>query len=88
MRLLKSKDNGDFSLIKFGVDNEEVTFKDIIKGTGKSKASYIKIRFCEKQATKNEAINSIFRLYQDAAKCYIYLSDVLDNGSVRENQFS
>ncbi|OCK94030.1 heterokaryon incompatibility [Cenococcum geophilum 1.58] len=124
MRLLKSKDNGDFSLIEFvdnetpqyailshtwGVDNKEVTFKDIIKGTGKSKAGYTKIRFCGKQAAKNgllyfwvdtccinksssaeltEAINSMFRLYQDTAKCYVYLSDVLDNSSVGEDQFS
>jgi len=63
MRLLKSEDDGNFSLIEFvgheipqyailshtwGADNEEVTFKDIIEGIGKSKAGYIKIRFCGK----------------------------------------
>ena len=89
--------------------NEEVTFKDIIKGTGKSKAGYTKIRFCGKQAAKNglpyfwvdtccinksssaeltEAINSMFRLYQDAAKCYVYLSDVSDSGSVGKDHSS
>ncbi|KAF1959939.1 HET-domain-containing protein [Byssothecium circinans] len=65
MRLLRFEDNGEFSLVEFvgknippyailshtwGADHEEVTFKDIKKGTGKSKAGYSKIRFCGKQA--------------------------------------
>ena len=69
-----------------------------MEGTGKSKAGYVKIRFCGKQAASDrlqyfwvdtccidksssaeltEAINSMFRWYHDAAKCYVYLSDVL-----------
>jgi hypothetical protein len=76
---------------------EEVTFRDLIDGTGKSKAGYDKIRFCAQQAANDglqyfwvdtccidksssaelqEAINSMFRWYQNAAKCYVYLSDV------------
>jgi hypothetical protein len=70
MRLLKSEDDGDFSLIEFvddqipqyailshtwGADNEEVTFKDIIKGTGKSKAGYTKIRFLRKASCQERS---------------------------------
>lgn len=81
----------------WGVDTEEVTFKNMIDGTGKDKPGYKKIRFCAKQAARHglhyfwvdsccidksssaelqEAINSMFRWYQNAAKCYVYLTDV------------
>ena len=68
MRLLEFKDDGEFNLIKdlndniprygilshtWGADDEEVTFKDVVEGIGKSKASYIKIRFCGEQATRD-----------------------------------
>ncbi|XTI83895.1 hypothetical protein V2W45_1226180, partial [Cenococcum geophilum] len=43
-----------------GVDNKEVTFKDIIKGIGKSKASYIKIRFYKSKLLK--MVSYTFRL--------------------------
>jgi Heterokaryon incompatibility protein (HET) len=123
MRLLRLKDNGEFSLVEFvgnipryavlshtwGVDDEEVTFKDLVDGAGKSKSGYSKIRFCGKQAAKDglqffwvdtccidksssaelsEAINSMFRWYHNADKCYVYLSDVLIGGSVRNDLFS
>jgi hypothetical protein len=116
MRLLRLEDDGEFSLVEYvgkitlcyailshtwGTDDEEVTFKDIVKGTGKSKVGYSKIRFCGEQAVKDglrfiwvdtccinksssaelsEAINSMFCWYQNAAKCYVYLSDVKING--------
>jgi hypothetical protein len=112
MRLLEQKDNGEFSLTRdltenipryailshtWGADIEEVTFKDLTDGTGKSKAGYDKIRFCGEQAKRDglqffwvdtccidksssaeltEAINSMFRWYHEATKCYVYLSDV------------
>jgi hypothetical protein len=81
----------------WGVDTEEVTFKDMIDGTGGAKSGYKKIWFCGEQARRDglqyfwvdtccidksssaelqEAINSMFRWYQNAAKCYVYLSDV------------
>lgn len=81
----------------WGADEEEVTFKDLVNGSGKSKAGYTKIRFCAEQAARDglqyfwvdtccidrssstelaEAINSMFRWYRDAARCYVYLSDV------------
>ena len=117
MRLLERKENGEFSLTKdlinnipqyailshtWGEDDEEVTFKDLIIGAGKSKSGYRKIQFCGEQATSDglyhfwvdtccidrsnntelsEAINSMFRWYRDAAKCYVYLSDVSIDGS-------
>ena len=37
----------------WGTDDEEVTFKDLVEGTGKSKAGYNKIRFCGQQAAKD-----------------------------------
>ena len=46
-------------------------------------------------AEVSEAINSMFRWYSDAVKCYVYLSDVSDvstngsvRGSIRDDQFS
>jgi Heterokaryon incompatibility protein (HET) len=112
MRLLVDQGHGNLSLVEnhdndiphyailshtWGADGEEVTFKDIIEGTGKNKAGYHKIEFCRKQAASDglqhfwvdtccidkannaeltEAINSMFRWYQDASKCYVYLCDV------------
>jgi hypothetical protein len=124
MRLLKFKGDGEFSLIEFigdkipryailshtwGTDGEEVTFKDLMKGTGKSKAGYQKIRFCGEQAATDrlqyfwvdtccidksssaelsEAINSMFRWYHDASKCYVYLSDVSIRAAIKNDQIS
>ena len=113
MRLLERGDNGEISLTKdmvsckippcailshtWGVDTEEVTFKDLADGTRKDKVGYDKIVFCAEQARRDglryfwvdtccidksnnielqEAINSMFRWYRDAAQCYVYLSDV------------
>jgi hypothetical protein len=112
MRLLERNNDGEFRLTKnfsdhipkyailshtWGVDTEEVNFRDLIDGTGKSKDGYRKIQFCGEQANRDglqyfwvdtccidksnstelaEAINSMFRWYRDAAKCYVYLSDV------------
>ena len=111
MRLLERK-NHEFSLTEFvgdnipqyailshtwGDDSEEVSFKDLVEGVGKSKAGYNKIRFCGEQAACDglqyfwidtccidksssteltEAINSMFRWYHGATKCYVYLTDV------------
>jgi hypothetical protein len=81
----------------WGSSAEEVTFQDLINGTGKDKAGYRKIHFCADQAQRHglqyfwidtccidkangaelaEAINSMFRWYKDASRCYVYLSDV------------
>jgi WD40 repeat protein len=109
MRLLEHNNDGELSLTQF-FDNipryailshtwgpEEVTFTDLIEGSGISKAGYDKIRFCGEQARRDglqyfwvdtccidksssteltEAINSMFRWYRDAAKCYVFLADV------------
>ncbi|KAH7308785.1 WD40-repeat-containing domain protein [Rhexocercosporidium sp. MPI-PUGE-AT-0058] len=122
MRLLQYNSDGDFSLTEFFESDipkkyailshrweaEEVTFDNLIDGTGKTKAGYKKIRFCGEQARRDriqyfwvdtccidktnntelaEAINSMFRWYRDAAKCYVYLSDVLEPASVTDDNF-
>lgn len=112
MRLLQCKSDQEFSLAEFfgdnipryailshtwGADNEEVTFKDLVEGSGTSKIGYQKIRFCGEQAARDdlqyfwvdtccidkssstelaEAINSMFRWYNEAVKCYVFLADV------------
>ena len=81
----------------WGKDSDEVTFEDILEGSGRDKAGYDKIKFCGEQAARDglqyfwvdtccikkssdaelsEAINSMFRWYQGAARCYVYLPDV------------
>jgi hypothetical protein len=81
----------------WGTDTEEVTFEDLVNGTGKDKPGYEKIRFCGEQARQDNlqyfwvdtccinkanipelsvAINSMFRWYQNATRCYVYLSDI------------
>jgi hypothetical protein len=78
-------------------EDDEVTYKDIIDGTGNNKPGFKKLEFCGKQAkhddlhyfwvdtccidksNQNElatAINSMFRWYKNAERCYVYLSDV------------
>jgi hypothetical protein len=69
MRLLFRRDNGEYGLTKDLVDDglippyailshtwnegQEVTFEDLIGGSGKSKTGYNKIRFCGQQAELN-----------------------------------
>ena len=68
MRLLKLEDDGELSLTEcvsdnvpryailshtWEADNEEVTFKDLVEGTGKTKAGYKKIRFCTTRAASD-----------------------------------
>jgi hypothetical protein len=116
MRLLKCE-NGKLSLTKdllgdhipayailshtWGPDSEEVTYQDLVNGTGKDKGGYSKLHFCADQAQRDglvyfwidtccidkannteltEAINSMFRWYRKAARCYVYLSDVSTAG--------
>jgi len=68
MNLLKLNDDGTLSLHTFskntippyailshtwGIDSEEVSFKDIIDGTGSNKSGYQKLHFCGSQAKSN-----------------------------------
>jgi hypothetical protein len=113
MRLLSVKPDGTLSLSRFTsnnipkyailshtweVDDQEVTFQDLIKNNQKGHQSgYRKIQFCGDQAKQDglqyfwidsccidqsssaelsTAINSMYRWYRNAAKCYVYLSDV------------
>ncbi|KAF2671381.1 HET-domain-containing protein [Microthyrium microscopicum] len=124
MRLLKLEQTGELTLAEFlacdippyailsltwGAAGEEVSFRDVVDGAGKSKTGYKKIEFCAKQAAKDgfdyfwidtcaidksssaelsEAINSMFRWYRDAERCYVYLTDVtISNGIPWKQQF-
>ncbi|KAF7883734.1 uncharacterized protein EAF02_005654 [Botrytis sinoallii] len=81
-------------------ETDELTFQDLMNGTGQGNSGYRKLQFCGEQAKRDglqyfwvdtccidktssaelsEAINSMFRWYQDATKCYVYLSDVSTN---------
>jgi hypothetical protein len=66
MRLLQSDGDGNLSLTEFFEDDipeyailshrwgvKEVTFKDLIDGTSRSKAGYSKIQFCGEQAKRD-----------------------------------
>jgi hypothetical protein len=112
MRLLKRLPGDDsFDLTTFDDDTappyailshtwtagHEVTYEDLLAGTGTNKSGYVKLRFCGERAAADgleyfwvdtccidkatsvelsTAINSMFRWYQRATKCYVYLSDV------------
>ncbi|KAH9204262.1 NACHT domain-containing protein [Leptodontidium sp. 2 PMI_412] len=113
MRLLQYNNDSDFSLTEFdesdtpeyailsrtwGQDNsKEVTYAEVISGTGQDKEGVKKIRFCGEQARQDglpyfwvdtccinkqnkaelrHSINSMFRWYRNASRCYVYLSDV------------
>jgi hypothetical protein len=65
-----------------GGDIEEVTYRDLIDGTGKHKIGYEKIRSCGEQARRDGlyyfwVVNSMFRWYENVVKCYVFSSDVL-----------
>jgi hypothetical protein len=112
MRLLERLSSGDFKLVSFNngdpppyailshtwTEGQEVTYNELVAGTGKDKTGYDKIRFCGGRAAADNlkyfwvdtccidksishelstAINSMFRWYQRASKCYVYLSDVV-----------
>lgn len=90
----------------WGPDEEEVTFDDLEKNVGGSKAGYMKLLFCSRRAQRDhlryfwvdtccidkrnnteltEAINSMFRWYRYAKKCYVYLTDVSMDCNVHES---
>ena len=111
MRLLECRDDGEFCFRDFQdnntppytilshtwVEGQEVTFEDLMAGTGKEKHGNKKIRFCGEQARRDglqyfwvdtccinktnyaelsHSINSMFRWYHNATRCYVYLSDL------------
>jgi hypothetical protein len=68
MRLLEIKNDGELSLTEnlidgippyailshtWGEDKDEVSFDDLVSGTGKSKPGYKKIQFCAEQAPRD-----------------------------------
>ncbi|KAJ8128712.1 hypothetical protein O1611_g4925 [Lasiodiplodia mahajangana] len=122
MRLLMIRPDGSLALTEdlnedipqyailshtWGHDSQEVTFKDILEGTGQQKEGYRKIKLCRNRATSDglqhfwvdtccidktnntelsEAISSMFRWYQNATKCYVYLSDVSKSHAEHVNE--
>ena len=69
MRLLKDEGHGILSLVEKHESDipqyailshtwgaEEVTFKDLMEGTGKNKAGYEKMEFCRKKAASNDLL--------------------------------
>jgi hypothetical protein len=125
MRLLELQNDGHFRLTDdlldnelppyailshtWGPDCEEVTFEDLMMNSGPDKAGRDKIKFCAKQAAKDDlrffwvdtccikkssdselsqAINSMFRWYHRAARCYVYLSDVSTRKRKERDQIS
>jgi len=116
MRLLRCKEDGEYSVTEFfgddipryailshtwGTNDEEVTFKDLSEGKGRTKPGFKKIEFCGAQGAKDglsffwvdtccidktssselaEAINSMYKWYGKAARCYVYLPDVTARG--------
>ncbi|KAM0458291.1 hypothetical protein ACHAPV_006102 [Trichoderma viride] len=92
-------DNPRYAILShtWGPDTEEVTFRDLVDGTGVEKTGYEKIRFCAAQTRRDglqyfwvdtccidksnnaelsRSIISMFRWYQNADRCYVYLSDI------------
>lgn len=89
----------DYAILshRWGSREDELTYKEMVKGKGKEKAGYRKIELCGEQARKDgldyfwvdtccidgrdsadlsEAINSMYKWYQRAKVCYVYLEDV------------
>lgn len=68
MRLLQIQDSGKFSLVErvgndippyailshtWGPSKDEVTYHDLLNGTGRNKMGYCKLEFCRKQAEQD-----------------------------------
>jgi hypothetical protein len=123
MRLLHRLPNGEFELVSVDDQNppfyailshtwndgQEVTYNELLAGTGKDKTGYAKILFCGERAASDglslfwvdtccidksdsqelsTAINSMFRWYRRASKCYVYLSDVIMPHEIGETEAS
>lgn len=123
MRLLKRADGNELGLTDdlppdkvpryailshtWGPDSDEVTYRDLMDGTGKDKIGYMKIQFCAEQSERDGlehfwvdtccinkldpievqiSINSMFRWYQNATRCYVYLSNTSSAGGERNGQ--
>ncbi|KAH7068326.1 hypothetical protein BKA63DRAFT_423450 [Paraphoma chrysanthemicola] len=120
MRLLQRLPSGDIKLASFNEDDhhtpryailshtwegEEVSYSELLAGTGTGKRGFAKIRFCAERAAADgleyfwvdtccidkasgvelsTAINSMFRWYHCAEKCYVYLSDVSVTAEIKD----
>jgi hypothetical protein len=99
--------NPQYAILSHTWEDEEVTYEDMVEGSGRNKAGYEKIKFCAEQAAidglryfwvdsccikkssdseLSESLNSMFRWYQGAEKCYVYLSDVSNRKTKRGDE--
>ncbi|KAE8826651.1 hypothetical protein PTNB85_06560 [Pyrenophora teres f. teres] len=67
--MFNDRDIPPYAILSHTWENEEVTLEDIVEARRKTKAG----------AELSEAINSMFRWYQNAKCCYVYLADVSKN---------
>lgn len=88
----------DYAILSHTWAGEEVSYQQLVDGSGRTKKGWNKIERCCKYAAENgfdwcwvdtccidktnsvelsEAINSMFRWYENAVVCYAYLEDVI-----------
>ena len=87
MRLIKAQEQEDLTLVEYdesntpkyamlshtwGLNGEEVTYKDFTEGTGRKKAGWEKIEFCRNQA----AVDNIQHFWIDT--CCINKADLTE----------
>jgi len=69
----------------WGADAEEVTFEDLARQDG---LQYFWVDTCcidkKSEVELSQAINSMFRWYRNAIRCYVYLSDVMTRERKRD----
>jgi hypothetical protein len=88
-----SKEEVSFPEVEAGTGKDKAGWKKIdfcAKQAGADGLRYIWVDTCcidKKNAVElSEAINSMFRWYQKAARCYVYLPDVLMQGPEQDGQ--
>lgn len=88
-----SKEEVSFQEVEAGAGKNKAGWKKIdfcAKQAGADGLRYIWVDTCcidKKDAVElSEAINSMFRWYQKAARCYVYLSDVSMQGAEQDGQ--
>ncbi|KAL7780126.1 hypothetical protein CFE70_010148 [Pyrenophora teres f. teres 0-1] len=75
--MFNDRDIPPYAILSHTWENEEVTLEDIVEARRKTKAGCCIDRL--NSAELSEAINSMFRWYQNAKCCYVYLADVSKN---------
>ncbi|KAM5365849.1 hypothetical protein ACJA88_012363 [Fusarium oxysporum] len=79
LEFLNDDDVHDHAILSHTWEQEEVLFHDMGRDTAKSKKGYAKLESCYRVTRENgfdEGINSMYRYYQEASICYVYLADI------------